>query len=83
VVTINHVPHDYTAFVEGATVVDSVEQLIGAIESGVSSPHITSKVETAVIATETLMAAYQSIVEGRTVTLPLSSGENPLIATHH
>lgn len=83
VVTINHVPHDYTAFVEGATVVDSVEQLIGAIESGVSSPHITSNIETAVIATETLMAAYQSIVEKRTVTLPLSSGTNPLIATHH
>ena len=84
VVTINHVPHDYTTFVEGATVVDSVEQLIGAIESGTgASPHITSNVETAVIATETLMAAYQSIIEERTVTLPLSSNENPLIARRH
>ena len=34
VVTINHVPQDYDQFVEGATVVGSVDQLIGAIENG-------------------------------------------------
>ena len=43
---------------------------------------VTSNIETAVVATETLMAAYQSIVEERTVALPLPSGENPLIAAH-
>ena len=81
VVTINHVPHDYNAFAEGATAVDSVEQLIGAIESSAAArSHISSNIEIAVVATETLMAAYQSIVEERTVTLPLSSDENPLIA---
>lgn len=77
VVTINHVPQDYNHFAEGATAVDSVEQLIGAIENGTLP---TSNIETAVIATETLMAAYQSIVEERTVTLPLSSGKNPLFS---
>ena len=79
VVTVNHVPQDYAQFAEGATVVGSVEQLIGAIENGVPP---TSNIETALIATETLMAAYQSIVDERTVTLPLSSGENSLIAVH-
>ena len=77
VVTINHVPQDYNQFVEGATVVGSVEQLIGAIDNGTPP---TSNIETALIAVETLMAAYQSIVEEQTVVLPLSSGENPLIA---
>jgi predicted dehydrogenase len=75
-VTINHVPQDYNRFVEGATVIGSVEQLIEAIENGTPP---TSNIETALIAIETLMAAYQSIVEERTVTLPLSSGENPLV----
>ena len=77
VVTINHVPQDYDQFTEGAAVLGSVEQLIAAIENGVSP---TSNIETALIAVETLMAAYRSIVEERTVTLPLSSGQNPLIA---
>ncbi len=77
VVTINHVPQDYDQFAEGATGGGSVEQLIGTIENGTPP---TSNIETALIAVETLMAAYQSIVEERTVTLPLSSGENPLIA---
>ena len=76
VVTINHVPQDYNQFVEGATVVGSVDQLIGAIENGTPP---TSNIETALIAVETLMAAYQSIVEEQTVALPLSSGKNPLI----
>ena len=78
VVTINHVPQDYDWFVEGATVVGSVDQLIDAIENGTPP---TSNIDTALIAVETLMAAYQSIVEEQTVALPLSSGENPLIAT--
>lgn len=76
VVTINHVPQDYDQFVEGATVVGSVEQLIDAIENGTPP---TSNIETALIAVETLMAAYRSILEEQTVALPLSSGENPLI----
>ena len=76
VVTINHVPQDYNQFVEEATVVGSVEQLIGAIENGTPP---TSNIETALIAVETLMAAYQSIIEEQTVALPLSSGENPLV----
>ena len=77
VVTINHVSQDYEQFIEGATVVGSVEQLIGAIENGTPP---TSNIETALIAVETQMAAYQSIVEEQTVELPLSSGQNPLIA---
>ena len=43
---------------------------------------LTEREIEAVVATETLMAAYQSIVEERTVVLPLSSGENSLIAVH-
>jgi hypothetical protein len=56
--------------------VGSVEQLLAAIERGVPP---TSDAQTGLAATETLMAAYQSIVEERTVTLPLTSGENPLV----
>ena len=70
-------PQDYNQFAEGATAVGSVEQVIEAIENGTPP---TSNIATALMATETLMAAYQSIVEERTVTLPLSSGQNPLIA---
>jgi len=83
ILTVNHVPRDYSDFVGGAIVDDAVEQLIGVIESDLSthSP-VTSNIETAVVATETLMAAYQSIVEERTVVLPLSSGENSLIVAH-
>ncbi|MCZ6680236.1 MAG: Gfo/Idh/MocA family oxidoreductase [Candidatus Poribacteria bacterium] len=77
VVTINHIAQDYNAFAEGATAVGSFEQLLGAIENGTPP---TSNIDTALLATETLMAAYRSIVEERTVTLPLISGENPLIA---
>ena len=76
VVTINHIPQDYNQFVEGATVVGSVEQLIDAIENDTPP---TSNIETALIAVETLMAAYRSIIEEQTVGLPLSSGENPLV----
>lgn len=76
-VSINHVPCPYGTFAEGATAMGSVEQLIAAIEQGVSP---TSNAETGVLATEALMAAYQSIVDGgRTVTVPLASGANPLV----
>ena len=78
VVTINHIPQDYTQFVKGARVVGSVEQLIGAIENGTPP---TSNIGTALIAVETLMAAYRSILEEQTVALPLPFGENPLIAS--
>ena len=75
VVTVNHVPQDYEAFAVEAEAVGSLDQLIGAIERGVPP---ASDVDTGVMATEVLMAAYRSIVEGRTVDLPLESGENPL-----
>ena len=76
-VSINHVPCPYDKFADGATAVGPVEQLIAAIERGVPP---TSNAETGVLATETLMAAYQSIVEERTVSLPLRTGANPLVA---
>jgi predicted dehydrogenase len=79
VVTVNHAPRDYRAFAEGATVTGPVEQLIAGIESGIPP---TSNIETALAATETLMAAYHSILENRTVELPLPSGENPLVTAH-
>ena len=75
-VTVNHVPQDFDRFAAGADAVDSVEQLIAAIEQGTPP---TSNVENAVLGTEVLMAAYRSIVERRTITLPLTSGANPLI----
>jgi predicted dehydrogenase len=75
-VTVNHVPQDYVKFAQGALAVGSADQLLLAIEKGIPP---SSNAETGVIATETLMAAYQSIVEGRTVTLPLASGKNPLV----
>jgi predicted dehydrogenase len=76
-VTVNHVPRDFDAFAADARAVDSVEQMIAAIEQGTPP---TSDIETALLATETLMAAYQSIVDGETVRLPLRSGRNPLIS---
>jgi len=75
--TVNHVPKDYAQFCEGAFVVGPVEQLIRAIEGG---PPPTSDAKTGVMATETLMAAYLSIVEEKPVSLPLTSGRNPLVA---
>lgn len=75
-VAINHVPKNFKEFAQGAAAVGSVEQLLRAIETGVP---LTSNVDTAVVATETLMAAYASIVNGKPVTLPLESGKNPLI----
>jgi predicted dehydrogenase len=75
-VAINHVPKDFGEFAKGATATGSVEQLIAAIEDG-SPP--ASNAATGVAATEVLMAAYRSIVERRTVPLPLESGANPLV----
>ena len=77
-VTVNHVPQDYSKFAEGAAATGSVEQLIAAVEKGTPP---TSDVETGVLATEALMAAYQSILDGRSVSLPLASGKNPLVET--
>ncbi len=76
-VTVNHVPRDFKAFAQGARAVGSVEQLLAAIEKGTPP---TSNADTAVVATETLMAVYASIAEGRTITLPLEFGRNPLVA---
>ena len=75
-VAVNHVPKDYATFAKGARVVGSVDQMLVALDKGTPP---TSNVETAVIATETLMAAYASIAEGRTVGLPLKSDGNPLV----
>ena len=66
-VTVNHVPQDYNKFAQGAKAVGSVEQMIAAIKDGTPP---TSNVQNGVLATETLMAAYRSIAEGRPVTLP-------------
>ena len=74
-VTINHVPQDYRQFAEGAVCRGAVEQLLAAIEEGTPP---ASNVETGVMATEVLMAAYQSIVDRRTIELPLATGANPL-----
>jgi predicted dehydrogenase len=73
---VNHVPVDWQQFSRGARAVGSVEQLLAALREG-KAP--TSNVESVVAATEVLMAAYRSIVENRTVPLPLASGENPLV----
>jgi predicted dehydrogenase len=76
VVTINHVPVSWEEFSQGAAAVGSVEQLLLAMREG-KPP--TSGVESIVDATEVLMAAYESIVQGgRPIALPLASGENPL-----
>ncbi len=77
VVTVNHVLQSFDEFAQGAQAVSSLDQLIAAMENGIPP---SSNAETILLATETLMAAYQSIVENRAVTLPLASGENPLVA---
>lgn len=76
IATVNHVPQNWDEFARGATAVGSIEQMIAAIEQGTPP---ASSAETAVVATEVLMAAYRSIIEGRAITLPLASGENPLV----
>lgn len=76
VVTVNHVSQDYTAFALGAQVKGSVEQLIEAIEQGIPP---SSNAESGVLSTEILMAAYQSVMDGKPVKLPLEAGGNPLV----
>jgi predicted dehydrogenase len=75
-VAINHVPVDWQQFSRGARAAGSVEQLLAALSEG-KPP--ASNAESVVAATEVLMAAYRSIVENRTVPIPLASGENPLV----
>jgi predicted dehydrogenase len=75
-VAVNHVPVDWQQFSRDARAVGSVEQLLGALREG-KPP--TSNADSVVAATEVLMAVYRSIVENRTVPLPLASGENPLV----
>lgn len=74
---VNHVPRDFGTFAAGATAVGSVDQLIAAMETNTPP---ASNAESGVQATEVLMAAYASIVEERTMTLPLASGANPLVS---
>jgi predicted dehydrogenase len=75
-VAVNHVPVDWATYVRGAKVVGSVDQLIVALREGTPP---SSSVEAIVDATEVLMAAYESIMQGnRPVALPLSAGDNPL-----
>ena len=75
-VAVNHVPVDWQQFNHGARAVGSIEQLLSALREGAPP---ASNAESVVAATEVLMAAYRSIVENRTVPLPLASGENPLV----
>lgn len=75
-VTLNHIPQDYMAFTSGAQAPGSIEQLIRAIEQGIPP---TSGLEAGVKSTEVLMAAYQSVLDGAPVVLPLSEGKNPLV----
>ena len=73
--SVNHVPVPWAEFAHGAAAVDSVEQLLRAIRCGTPP---TSGPANLVPATEVLMAAYRSIVEGGPVRLPLAEGGNPL-----
>lgn len=77
IATINNVPQDFARFAESAQAVGSVEQLIAAIEKGTPP---ASDAASGVAATEVLMAAYKSVVDGGSVSLPLAAGENPLAA---
>jgi len=74
-VAVNHVPVDWKEFARGARAVSSVDQLLAALREGTPP---SSNAESALAATEVLMAAYRSIVEARPVALPLESGRNPL-----
>ena len=75
-VAVNHVPVDWATYTRGAKAVGSVDQLLAALREGTSP---SSGVETIIDATEVLMAAYESILQGnRPVRLPLANGDNPL-----
>ena len=76
-IIINHLIQDYEEFIQDAVVINSVEQLINAIEH---DTYPSSNIENAVAATEILMATYQSIIEKQPVTLPLTSDKNPLVS---
>ena len=76
-IIINHLIQDYEEFIQDAVIINSMDQLINAIEH---NTYPTSNIENAVAATEILMATYQSIAEKQPVTLPLTSGKNPLVS---
>ncbi len=67
--TINNVPVDWKEFSKDAKAVGSLDQLLTAVRQGIPP---TSGVDNIVSATEVLMAAYQSIVQERTVKLPVT-----------
>jgi predicted dehydrogenase len=73
---VNHVPVDWNEFCRGAKAVGSVDQLLAALRSG--TPPQSGR-QSLLAATEVLMAAYRSVVEGRPIPLPLESGQNPLV----
>ena len=76
VVTVNHIPISWEEFSREAEAIGSVEQLLLAMREG-KPP--ASSVQSILDATEVLMAAYESTVQGgRPITLPLASDENPL-----
>jgi predicted dehydrogenase len=75
-VAVNHVPVDWQQFARGAKAASSVDQLLSALREGTPP---SSGAESVLAATEVLMAAYRSIVEARTIALPLESGANPLV----
>jgi hypothetical protein len=80
-VAVNHLPVDWATYVRGAKVVGSVEQLLAALRDATPP---SSGVEAIVDATEVLMAAYESVLQGnRPVLLPLSTGDNPLCRKSH
>ncbi|MFV1966784.1 MAG: Gfo/Idh/MocA family protein, partial [Pirellulaceae bacterium] len=75
-ISINHQPIRWEDYTKNATAVGSLDQLLQALRDGTSP---SSGVENIVPSTEVLMAAYRSILEQRPITLPLESGENPLV----
>src|SRR5262249_24839695 len=75
-VSLNHVPQDWDAFTRGARAVGSADRLIRALRDRISPG---DDVGTIVDATEVLMAAYESSLQGGCpIALPLPRGDNPL-----
>jgi hypothetical protein len=75
-VSLNHVPQDWDTFTRGARAIGSADRLIRALRDGISAG---DDVGTIVDATEVLMAAYESSLQGgRPIALPLPRGDNPL-----
>lgn len=80
-VAVNHIPVDWATYTRGTKAIGSVDQLLAALRHGTPP---SSGVEAIVDATEVLMAAYESILQGnRPITLPLSTGDNPLCRKTH